>query len=60
MIDDKQFCPTCQRPRAVLWFAYGSLRCMTCGATFDIGESLKAAQQHALRTIAREAARVPR
>jgi ribosomal protein L37AE/L43A len=60
MTDDKQFCPTCQQPRPVLWGAYGSLRCLTCGATFDIGESLKAAQDHARQTVARVAANNPR
>jgi hypothetical protein len=57
---DKQFCPKCQCPREVWWYQYGWLECQVCKEKFQLSDSLRAAQQHALRTVQTVAARLPR
>jgi uncharacterized protein YbaR (Trm112 family) len=60
MTDDKQFCPTCQQPRAVLWYEYGWMYCPHCKTEFTIADSVKASLDHARQTVARVAANNPR
>lgn len=50
--DDRQFCPTCNTLRTVLYLQYGTgLFCVVCKTTFTWSDSLRAREQHALKTV---------